>query len=127
MNIALLPEGLLSMIVGKERGVAVSTSSLAEHENEDNLDNEDHDDISCSEEQLRRKYTPRNTLCVLPKPDEESSLDTGIIPKIPPCHTWIIIFQTKFRTCAFCLVHCAVFSICLLYFCFFCSALISQY
>ena len=98
------------MIVGEERGVAASTSSLAEHENEDNLDNEDHDDISCSEEQLRRKYTPRNTLCMLTKPGEESSLDTGIIPQ-SPCHTWIIIFHTKFRTFAVCLVHCAVFSI----------------
>ena len=114
------------MTVGKERGVAASTSSHSDGENEVNLDNEDHDDISCSEEQLRRKYTPRNTLCTLPKPGEESSLDTGIIPQIPSCHTWVIIFQTKFRTFAFCLVHCAVFSICLLYFCFFCSALISQ-
>ena len=76
MNIALLPQGLLFEIVGEERGVAASPSSLADHENEGNLDNEDHDDISCSDEQLRRKYTPRNTLCTLPKPAEESSLDT---------------------------------------------------
>ena len=117
MNIVLLHQGLLSVIVGKERGVAASTFSHADDENEDNLDNEDHDDISCSEEQLRRKYTPRNTLCILPKPGEESLLDTGIIPQ-SPCHTWIIIFQTKFRIFAFCLVHCAVFSIFLLYFCF---------
>ena len=124
MNIALLrmPQGLLSMIVGEERGVAASSSSQADDENEGNLDNEDHDDISCSEEQLRRKYTPINTLCTLPKPGEESSLDTGIIPQ-SPCHTWIIIFQTKFRTFAVCLVHCAVFSIFLncCIFVFFCS------
>ena len=49
INIALLSQGLLSMIVGKERGVAASTSSNANDENEDNLDNEDHEDVSCSE------------------------------------------------------------------------------
>ena len=58
------------MIVGKERGVAASTSSNANDENEDNLDNELIMRIfpAVSEEQLRRKYTPRNTLCILTKP-----------------------------------------------------------